>query len=77
MADKGKGGSTGSVAKVSEISARSSKSFEDAIQVGVARASRTLRNVTSAWVKEQRLEIQDGKVVSYQVNMMVTFVLDE
>jgi flavin-binding protein dodecin len=77
MADKSKGGGTGSVAKVSEISARSSKSFEDAIQVGVARASKTLRNVTSAWVKEQRLEIQDGKVVSYQVNMMVTFVLDE
>jgi flavin-binding protein dodecin len=77
MADKSKGGSTGSVAKVSEISARSNKSFEDAIQVGVARASKTLRNVTSAWVKEQRLEIQDGKVVSYQVNMMVTFVLDE
>ena len=77
MADKTKGGSTGSVAKVSEISARSNKSFEDAIQVGVARASKTLRNVTSAWVKEQRLEIQGGRVVSYQVNMMVTFVLDE
>jgi dodecin len=77
MADKAKGGSSGSVAKVSEISARSGKSFEEAIQVGVARASKTLRNVTSAWVKEQRLEIQDGKVVSYQVNMMVTFILDE
>ena len=77
MADKAKGGSSASVAKVSEISARSGKSFEDAIQVGVARASKTLRNVTSAWVKEQRLEIQDGKVVSYQVNMMVTFILDE
>ena len=72
-----KGGATGSVAKVSEISARSTKSFEDAVQVGVARASKTLRNVTSAWVKEQRMDIRDGKVTSYQVNMMVTFVLDE
>ena len=77
MAVNAKGGATGSVAKVSEISARSTKSFEDAVQVGVARANRTLRNVTSAWVKEQRLEIRDGKVTSYQVNMMVTFVLDD
>jgi flavin-binding protein dodecin len=77
MAVNAKGGGTGSVAKVSEISARSAKSFEDAVQVGVARANRTLRNVTSAWIKEQRLEIRDGKVTSYQVNMMVTFVLDD
>ena len=66
-----------SVAKVSEISARSNKGFEDAIQVGIARASKTLRNVNSAWVKEQRVEIRDGKVASYQVNMMVTFTLDD
>jgi flavin-binding protein dodecin len=66
-----------SVAKVSEISARSDKSFEDAIQIGIVRASRTLRNVTSAWVKEQRVDVKDGKIVGYQVNMMVTFVLDE
>jgi flavin-binding protein dodecin len=77
MAEKTKGGRTGSVAKVSEISARSEKSFEDAVQTGVARANKTLRNVTSAWVKEQRLDIRDGKVTSYQVNMMVTFVLDD
>ena len=66
----------GSVARVSEISARSNKSFEDAIQVGIARASKTLRNVTSAWVKEQRIEIRNGKPASYQVNMLITFVLE-
>jgi flavin-binding protein dodecin len=66
-----------SVAKVSEISARSDKSFEDAIQVGLARASKTLRNVTSAWIKEQRLDVKNGKVTGYQVNMMVTFILDD
>jgi flavin-binding protein dodecin len=65
------------VAKVTEISARSSKGFEDAMQVGIARASKTLRNLNSAWVKEQRVEIRDGKIASYQVNMMVTFTLDE
>ena len=74
---KAKNESGGSVAKVSEISARSTKGFEDAIQVGIARAARTLRNVNSAWIKEQRVEIKDGKISSYQVNMMVTFTLDE
>ncbi len=66
-----------SVAKVSEISARSTKGFEDAIETGIARASKTLRNVRSAWVKEQHVEVKDGKVASYQVNMMVTFTLDD
>ncbi len=66
-----------SVAKVSEISARSDKSFEDAIRVGLQRASKTLRGVTSAWVKEQRVDVKDGTIVGYQVNMMVTFVLDD
>jgi dodecin len=65
------------VAKVSEISATSSKSFEDAINLGVARAHKTLRNVRSAWVKEQQVRVQNGSIVEYQVNMMVTFVLDE
>ena len=69
--------SRSSVAKVTEISARSSKGFEDAIQAGIARASKTLRNINSAWVKEQRVEVRDGKVSSYQVNMMVTFTLDD
>ena len=66
-----------SVAKVTEISATSSKSFEDALQQGIARASRTLRNVRGAWIKEQHVRCDGGTVVEYQVNMMVTFVLDE
>jgi len=66
-----------SVAKVSEISATSPKSFEDAIQQGLARASKTLRNVRGAWVKEQHVRCDSGKFVEYQVNMMVTFILDD
>ena len=66
-----------SVAKVSEISARSDKSFEDAIKMGLARASKTLRGVNSAWVKEQRVDVENGQIKGYQVNMLVTFVLDE
>jgi dodecin len=77
MAMTSKNGSANSVAKVSEISARSTKGFEDAIQIGIARASKTLRNVNSAWIKEQRVEVKAGKVTSYQVNMMVTFTLDD
>jgi dodecin len=65
-----------SVARVVEISSTSPKSFEDAIVQGVARASETLRQVKSAWVKEQEAEIKDGKVVAYKVNLKVTFVLD-
>jgi flavin-binding protein dodecin len=65
-----------SVAKVSEISATSSKSFEDAIQQGLARASQTLRNVRSAWIKEQHVRCDKGKIAEYQVNMMFTFLLD-
>ncbi len=67
----------GTVARVTEINATSQKGFEDAIKVGVDRASQTLRNLTSAWVKEQRVEISDGAIVGYQVNLMVTFVLDD
>ena len=66
-----------SVAKVSEISATSSKSFEDAIHQGVARASKTLRNIKSAWIKEQQVRFDNGRVAEYQVNMAVTFVLDD
>lgn len=65
-----------SVARVTEITATSTKSFEDAIQQGVARATDTLRNVRSAWIKEQQVRITDGAISEYQVNMMVTFVLD-
>jgi len=66
-----------SVAKVSEISATSTKSFEDAIQTGLARAHKTIRNIRSAWIKEQQVRLEGGKVVEYQVNMMLTFVLDD
>jgi flavin-binding protein dodecin len=72
-----KGDAGNSVAKVSEISARSTKSFDDALQVGIARASKTLRNIRSAWVKEQRVEVENGKITAYQVNMMITFTLDD
>ena len=65
------------VARVTEISSTSPKSFEDAIQEGVARATKTLRNVRSAWVKEQRIDIENGKITEYQVNLLVTFVLDD
>jgi Uncharacterized conserved protein len=65
------------VARVTEISSTSSKSFDDAVQEGVARAAKTLRNVRGAWVKEQRVDVRDGKITEYQVNLMVTFVLDD
>jgi flavin-binding protein dodecin len=66
-----------SVAKVSEISSTSTKSFEAAIIDGLSRANKTLRNVRSAWVKEQHVRVDKGKVAEYQVNMMVTFVIDD
>lgn len=66
-----------SVARVTEINATSPNSFDDAVKVGVTRASRTLRQITSAWVKEQRVEVKDGEIVGYQVNMLVTFVLED
>ena len=66
-----------SIARITEISSTSQKSFEDAIQSAVARATKTLRNVRGAWVKEQQIKIDDGKIVEYQVNLMITFVLEE
>ena len=66
-----------SVAKVSEISATSSKSFEDAIQQGLARATKTLRQIRGAWIKEQHVRCDNGKITEYRVNMMVTFVIDD
>ena len=65
-----------SVARVTEISSTSEESFEDAIRQGLARATSTLRGVTSAWIKEQRVKVEGGKVAGYQVNMQVTFVLE-
>ena len=66
----------GSVARVTEISAKSDTSFEDAVKVGLERANSTLRGVTSAWVKEQSVEVRDGQISGYRVNLLVTFVLD-
>jgi dodecin len=66
-----------SVATVTEISAVSDTSFEDAIQQGIARATKTLRNVEGAWVKDQNVMIEDGNIKGYKVNLEVTFVLDE
>jgi flavin-binding protein dodecin len=65
-----------SVARVTEISSTSEQSFEDAIRQGLDRATKTLRNVTSAWIKEQRVSLENGKVARYQVNMQITFVLE-
>jgi flavin-binding protein dodecin len=66
-----------SVAKVTEISSTSTKSFEDAINVGLERANKTIRNIRSAWIKEQQVRLDQGKIVEYQVNMMVTFILED
>ena len=66
-----------SVARVTEISSTSPESFEDAIRSGIARASSSLRNVTGAWVQEQKVVVDAGKIESYQVNLKVTFVLDD
>lgn len=65
-----------SVARVTELSSTSDKSFEDAIQQGVARATKTLRNVRGAWIKEQEVQVEGGKIISYKVIMKVTFVLE-
>jgi dodecin len=66
-----------SVARVTELSSTSEKSFEDAIQQGVARATKTLRNVRGAWIKEQEVQIEAEKIVTYKVIMKVTFVLED
>jgi flavin-binding protein dodecin len=66
-----------SVARVIEISATSPTSFEHAIQSGIGRAAETLRQVKSAWVKEQRVEVNGERITTYQVNLLVTFELEE
>lgn len=65
-----------SVAKVMEITARSPKSFEDAVQQGIERANSTVNNIEAAWVKEQKINMENGTVDTYQVDMKVTFILD-
>ena len=66
-----------SIAKTSEITASSKKSFEDAIEKGIKRFSKTITNVEGAWIKEQKVVVSDGDVAEYRVTMKVTFVLDD
>jgi flavin-binding protein dodecin len=66
-----------SVARVTELSASSKKSFDDALQSGLKRATKTLKNVTAAWISSQEVELKNGKINEYRVRMKVTFVLDE
>ena len=66
-----------SVAKVTEIISSSPKSFEHAIENGLKRASKTIKGIESAWVKDQSVTVKNGKVDEYRVNMKVTFVLSE
>ena len=64
-----------SVARVTEITAGSPDSFEDAVKTGASRAVKTLKNVTGAWIQDQEVRIEDGKIVEYRVHMKVTFIL--
>jgi flavin-binding protein dodecin len=66
-----------SVARVTEITASSTKSFEDAVIVGIERANKTLQNVKGAWIQEQKLKIENGKIAQYRVNMKITFILKD
>lgn len=66
-----------SVARVSQISARSEMGIEDAVKVGLERANQTLRGITGVWIKDIKVEANDGVVTAWQVMMEVTFVLDE
>lgn len=66
-----------SVAKIIEISSTSTKSFEDAMQQGIARASQTIKQITGAWVSEQKVVIDTGKIVEYRVNLRLTFILED
>ena len=64
-----------SVAKIIEISAESKKGFEDAVQQGIKKAATTVKNIKGAWIQEQQVVVAKNKVISYRVNMKVTFVL--
>lgn len=66
-----------SVARVTEITSSLNKSFQDAIEVGIARAAKTLKNVEGAWIQDQKVVVEDGKISAYLVNMKVTFILAE
>ncbi|MDX8443767.1 dodecin family protein [Mesorhizobium australafricanum] len=66
-----------SVARVTEITSSSKKSFQDAIEKGIARAAKTLKNVEGAWIQDQKIVVVDGKIAAYRVNMKVTFILTD
>jgi len=66
-----------SVAKVSEITSESTKSFDDAIQLGIERANKTLENVTNAWIQDHEVVIKNGKITQYKVRMKITFILKD
>jgi len=65
------------IAKITEIQASSKKSFEDAVNAGIARADETLRNLTGAWVKSQKVKIEKGRITEYRVLLKVTFILED
>ena len=65
-----------SVAKITEISSSSSKSYEDAISSGISRANKTLNGIKSAWVKDHQVSVENGKITEHRVMLKVTFVLD-
>lgn len=65
-----------SIAKVTEITSNSKKSFDDAISDGIKRANKSLKNVTGAWIADQKVTVEDGEITGYQVRMKITFVLE-
>ena len=65
-----------SVARITEITSESKKGFDDAIEEGIKRANKTLKNLTGAWIKDQEVIVRDGKIKSYRVKMKVTFVFE-
>ena len=66
-----------SIAKITEITASSTKSFDDAVQMGISRANKTLKNVRGAWIRGQKVVVEKGKITEYRVNLKVTFVLED
>ena len=65
------------IAKVTEIWSASTKSFDDAVRIGIERVSKTLQNIKSAWVQEQKAKVDNGKIIEYRVNLKVTFILKD
>lgn len=66
-----------SIAKITEISSTSPTSFDDAVRDGIVRANKTLKNVRGAWVNEMKVDVENGEITEYRVNLRVTFVLDD